>query len=164
LTSTTAESAEILQQVEISGGTVFLYRWWPDGAGLPEPFCLAVTFVTPVGNSWRAQSAGSTGVANPGGSGDQPGCTIPADHGLVFAYTVGGNVTDLTTAYGLALDGEAVRITWSDNTVSQHPLDANGSFLAARPETLQATYAELLNQDEEVIAQWSDSAREDTSP
>jgi hypothetical protein len=165
LTASTAANAEILQQVESSGGIVFLYRWWSDGAGLPEPFCLAVTFVTPVWDGWRAQSAGSIGVAAAaGGSGEAPACTLPANHGFIFAYTVGGNVTRLTMAYGMAVPGESVRITWSDETVSQHQLNTAGSVLAVRPETLQVERAELLDQNGAVIAEWYDSSPLDPSP
>ncbi len=77
------------------------------------------------------------------------GCEIPLDI-FIAGYTVGGNVTHLTTAYGLSHRGHAVRIVWSDGQIDIAPLKA-GSFLLARAETLKVQRIELLDANGSVL-------------
>lgn len=137
-----ASSLQILQRQEVAGGVVLLYRWQRTDRSSTNTFCVAATFVTPAGRGWRAQSSGYFGE-EPGG---RASCTFTTRSGFAASYLVGGNITDLTAAYGVSARGTHVRITWSDGVVSQIPLH-NTSFLAARPETLQVERIELLDGD-----------------
>jgi len=146
------ESVEILQEQEVAEGLVLLYRWKSPKSREEGTYCVAVTFVTPVttlnGKGWRAQSSGSVGSFP-----RQPplwGCDVPSDE-FIAAYTVGGNVTSLTSAYGLSHRGGFVRIVWSDGQVDVVPLQAD-SFLLPRSETLQVKRIELLDADGNVLA------------
>ncbi|MGC9398045.1 MAG: hypothetical protein ACP5HM_02795, partial [Anaerolineae bacterium] len=76
-------------------------------------------------------------------------CKAPTDEFLA-SYVPGGNVTDLTTAYGFSPYGDAVRVTWSDGQVDVVLLE-NNSFLCVRPETSQVKRIELLDTANEVL-------------
>lgn len=130
----TLNSVELLQQKEIRAGVIILYRWHKSTPGTDV---LATTFVSREGSGWRAQSSGSIAFS-------------PFDD-FVVSYTVGGNITNLTTAYGLASKGSGVRISWSDGLVSLVSLQTNGSFLESRPETLQVRRVELLGESGNVL-------------
>lgn len=147
------ESVEVLQEQEVAGGLVLLYRWQSPKSRETDTYCLATTFVTPEGKGWRAQSSGFHAIrpTELPSSWAPPlfGCEIPADT-FVAGYTVGGNITSLTTASGLSHRGDAVRIVWSDGQIDVVPLKA-GSFLLARPETLKVQRIELLDANGHVL-------------
>ena len=115
-----------------------LYLYPSDEAGpTSSANCLATTFVTQERNGgWRPQSAGQMAC----------GEEIFAEDVFTAAYTVGGNVTELTTAYGRSTQGEQVHIEWSDGMISIIPV-VNGTFLNSRPEILQVQQVSLLNSD-----------------
>jgi hypothetical protein len=62
----------------------------------------------------------------------------------------GGNITALTTAFGLSNRGSKIRIMWSDGKTSVATVE-NGAFLDARPETLRVLRAELLDANNRVL-------------
>jgi hypothetical protein len=138
-----ADSVVALQRQEVAGGLVLLYRWQTRQSQSAGTYCVAATFVTPAGKGWRAQSSGSLGRAF------SSGCQIPPDT-FAAGYTVGANITSLTTAYGLAPRGDAVRIEWSDGQIDVVSPE-NGSFLLSRPETLAVRRIELLGADGQVL-------------
>jgi hypothetical protein len=129
--------AEVLQQEKIAGGLVLLYRY---PLNLKEKnYSCATTFVTQEKNGgWRAQSA------------SRIGCHATPASEFMAMYTVGGNITPLTTAYGLSHLGHQVRIEWSDGLVETVPLE-DGTFLKSRPAILMIHKMELLNADGEVV-------------
>lgn len=137
------DSVRVLQQKTVAGGLVILYRWQTHESVKTKTYCLAATFVTPAGNGWRAQSSGFIGSEN-------HRCSISDSDGFVAEYTVGGNITDLTTVFGLSNRGSAVRIQWSDGTVSTTTLE-NGTFLEARPQTLQVRRIQLLDANGNIL-------------
>jgi hypothetical protein len=130
----TLNSVEILQQKAIAEGVIMLYRWHKSKTGTDE---LATTFIGREGSGWRAQSSGSIAFS-------------PFDD-FVASYMVGGNITNLTTAYGFGRKGSSVRISWSDELVSLVPLQTNGSFVESRPATLQVRRIELLDASGNVL-------------
>lgn len=128
--------AQVLRQEKIAGGLVLLYRY---PLKKEKKSCFATTFVTQEKNGgWRAQSA------------SRIGCNATPVNEFMAIYTVGGNITALTTAYGLSHFGHEVRIEWSDGLVESVPLE-DGTFLKSRPATLQVEKIELLNADGEVV-------------
>lgn len=138
------DSIIVLQQQAIASGQVLLYRWQSSASQEAGTYCLAATFVTPEGNGWRAQSTGFVTNEYP----RQPplfGCEIATD-AFTPAYFVGGNITPLTTAYGLGPRGQTVRILWSDGQIDTVPLK-DGAFLLACPETLVVQRIELLDSE-----------------
>ncbi len=141
-------SVQVLQQKAIAGGLVILYRWQTYESIKTNTYCLAVTFVTPEGDGWRAQSSGFAGSEN-------HRCTISRSDGFVAEYTIGGNITDLTTVFGLSDRGDNVRVEWSDGAVSIVPIQ-NGTFLESRPEILQVRRIQLLDAQGDVLMsrQW----------
>jgi len=141
-----ASSIQILQQQAVAEGMVLLYRWQRTDMRNTNAFCFAATFVTPEGRGWRAQSSGYFSEVPSG----HTRCTFTTRSEFEAGYYVGGNITDLTTAYGLSSRGSHVRITWSDGVVSRVPLQ-NNSFLTARPEILQVERIELLDTDDTVL-------------
>lgn len=144
----TMSSVQVLQQQKTADGLVLLYRWQTSESVKNKTFCLATTFVTSEGNGWRAQSSGSVGRSDSGQ------CSIPETHGFVAAYTVGGNITDLTTAYGISDRGNAVRIEWSDGLVVTAPLQSS-AFLAIRPAILQVRLIGLLDSNGNILETWN---------
>jgi hypothetical protein len=133
----TVESVVVLQEEMVAGGLVLLYQFSDSAqpAGRTARHCLATTFVTQERNGgWRAQSASKLG------------CGRLNEQGFSAMFTVGGNVTDLTTAYGWSQEGDRVRIEWSDGRVDLVPI-VNNTFLLSRPETLQVNRFDLLPRE-----------------
>jgi hypothetical protein len=139
---------QVLRQEQVAGGIVLLYLYpMPESELGKGMHCVATTFVTSERNgSWRAQSASQLGCAE----------QYPAVSRFEATYTVGGNITDLTTAYGLSPDGSQVRIEWSDGLLSTATLQ-NRVFLASRPQTLKVRRIELLGADGSVLDTWNGS-------
>jgi hypothetical protein len=133
------KSVRILRQQNVAGGISVLYRWQTRAAASAGTDCISVTFVTPEGQGWRAQSSGSFEL-----------CNFTATSSFEAAYYPGGNITALTTAYGLSNHGSKVRIMWSDGKTSYTTVE-NGAFLDARPETLRVLRAELLDASNRVL-------------
>lgn len=137
----TVESVVVLQEEKVADGLLLLYQF-PDSAqpaGRTARHCLATTFVTQERHGgWRAQAASKLG------------CGRLSEQGFSAMFTVGGNVTDLTTAYGWSQEGDQVRIEWSDGQVDLVPL-VNNTFLLSRSETLQANQFDLLHRDGTVL-------------
>lgn len=131
-------SARVLQQIEVAGGIVLLYRHLDRQDRFEGAEQLSVTFVTPEGKGWRAQASG--------------GCGIPSFGGFVACYAVGGNITPLTSAYGLSEEGSRIRIHWADGETHEVGLADNGSFLLSRPATVQVARIELLDETGQVLA------------
>ncbi|MDW8324923.1 MAG: hypothetical protein RMK99_00015 [Anaerolineales bacterium] len=139
----TKSSVRILQQQDVTGGTVILYRWQTPKSVEKQQYCLAATFVASEGYGWRAQSSGSVGVA-------PADCIISEAEDFVAAYTVGGNSTPLSIAYGIARGSDTVRVEWSDGVIMSTPVE-NNSFLLTRPDTIHVRRIELLNVVGEVL-------------
>jgi hypothetical protein len=139
----TKSSARILRQQDVAEGIVILYRWQTPKSVERQHYCLATTFVTPEGLGWRAQSSGSVGVV----SAD---CTLSETEDFVAAYTLGGNSTKLSTAYGISKLGDRVRVEWADGVTMTAPVE-NNSFLLARPDTIHISRIEVLNVEGEVL-------------
>ena len=139
LSPDTLVSATVLRAEEVAGGQVLLYRYPAHLAeASPDTHCIATTFVTQVGiRGWRAQSASRLGCDS-----------FTAK--FTPAFTVGGNITDLTTVYGLAQEGNEVRVEWSDGVISTVPV-VDGIFLQSRPETLTVQSAVLLGENGTVL-------------
>ncbi len=137
LTKESLGSASILQEEVVADGLVLLYLYPSDGVGpMSSVNCLATTFVIQERNgSWRPQSAGRACAEE-----------IFTEDIFTAFYTVGGNVTELTTAYGRSTQGEQVHIEWSDGMISVIPV-VNDTFLNSRPEILQVRQVSLLNSD-----------------
>ncbi len=131
------DSVRVLQQKAVAGGVVILYRWQTHESVKTKTYCLAATFVTSEGNGWRAQSSGFAGSEN-------KRCSISEANGFIAEYTVGGNITELTTVFGLNDRGDHVRVEWSDGTVSSVPIQ-NGAFLESRAKTLQVRRVQVLD-------------------
>lgn len=141
LTKESLNSVEILQQENVADGLVLLYRYPSLVSADSNEYCAATTFVTEEqNNSWRSQSASQIGC----------GENYPYIDGFMAMYTVGGNITDLTTAYGFSNRGNEVRIDWSDGLVEIVTLQ-NGAFLKSRPQILQVQRIELLDKNGEVL-------------
>ncbi|MBI3242850.1 MAG: hypothetical protein HYZ49_11205 [Chloroflexi bacterium] len=141
LTKESLNSVEILQQENVADGLVLLYRYPSPVGTVSNGYCVATTFVTEEqNNSWRSQSASRIGC----------GENYPYIDDFMAMYTVGGNITDLTTAYGFSNRGDEVRIEWSDGLVDVVTLQ-NGAFLNSRPQILQVQRIELLDKNGEVL-------------
>lgn len=130
------QTVQILQTQQVAGGTSVLYRW---PGSQPDRSCLAATFMTPERGGWRAQSSGGFG------------CDVRDDESFAAGYTVGGNITPLTTAFGVANYGHRVEIEWSDGRTTTTNLVRN-TFLLARPATVQAGCFRLLDRQGRVLA------------
>lgn len=142
VTKESLDSALILQQETVADGLVLLYLYPSNEASITSPTnCVATTFVTQERNGgWRSQSASRIGCSE----------EIFAEDVFTATYTVGGNITELTTAYGLSEQGHQVSIEWSDDTVSVVPV-IDGTFLRSRSEILQVERMELLDSDGTVL-------------
>jgi len=138
------DSVRILQQEAVAGGIVLLYRWQTYESAKASTYCLAVTFVTPEGNGWRAQSSGSAGI-------ESHRCSISETDSFIAGYTVGGNITELTTVFGLSDRGDNVRVEWSDGISSTIPI-RSGAFLGSRPQTLQVRRVQVLDSRGNILA------------
>jgi len=126
-------SVQVLAEEEVAGGLVILYSMPSKETGGRT---LKRTFVTPEGTGWRAQASGSIDYSE-------------SDE-FVAHQTVGGNITDLTTAYGISDKGDNVRIEWSDGQIDIVPI-ADGVFLLSRPDTLTVWLVELLDSSGKVL-------------
>jgi len=138
LTQADLGSARVLQQIEVAGGVVILYRHLDRQDRFEGAEQLSVTFVTPEGGGWRAQASGA--------------CGVPSAGGFVACYAVGGNITPLTSAYGQSEEGSRVRIYWADEETHEVGLADNGSFLLSRPATVQVARIELLDETGQALA------------
>ena len=132
------ESVEILQREEIAGGIVLIYRLPLDGT--TGDHVLARTFVTHesglLGSGWQAQSSCQV-------------VFVDSDT-FVAGWCPGGNVTALTTAYGITYGDETVRVEWSDGRIDTLAVQ-DGSFVQSRPVTLQVRRIELLDASGAVL-------------
>jgi hypothetical protein len=139
LTETELSLVDILAQEKIAGGVVLLYKFPAPFHEAPK-YCIATNFVTQERNgSWHAQS----------GSRLECGVNSLESGDFEATYTVGGNVTDLTTVYGVG-QGYQVRIEWSDGQVDTVLLD-NGVFLKSRSATLQVEQVMLLTESGDIL-------------
>lgn len=131
------------QQEMVAGGLVLLYRYQPDPT--INEVCLASTFVTHGWHGWQAQSS------------NQLACASNLFDKFRAGYAVGGNVTELTTAYGISTQGNQVRIQWSDGTESIVPVE-NNYFLKSRPSYLHVTQIELIDDESTILEaiSWSE--------
>ncbi|KAA3663496.1 MAG: hypothetical protein DWQ04_10515 [Chloroflexi bacterium] len=131
------------QQELVAGGLVLLYRYQPDPTD--NEVCLASTFVTHDWHGWQAQSSSKLA------------CASNLFDKFRAGYTVGGNITELTTAYGISTEGSQVRIQWSDGTESIVPVE-NNYFLKSRPAYLHVTQIELIDDDNTILdsINWSE--------
>lgn len=142
LTQEKLNSVSVLREERVAGGVVLLYRYpatqskTGDGNPATAPTaCIATTFVTQERNgSWQAQSASKLG------------CGPDVGKGFAVTYTVGGNVMELTTVYGVSEAGDRVRIEWADGQSSIVPLVDN-VFLQSRPENSPPRRVELLDEE-----------------
>lgn len=150
LDKTIIGSVELLQSENVAGGRALLYRfprYTPTAA--PVESCLATTFVTQERNGgWRSQSASRLGCYQEQFEADQ----------FTAMYTVGGNITDLTTVYGFSKTGHQVSIEWADGLVEVVPLNDN-TFLKSRPENLRVDRATLLDRSNNALEtiDWSET-------
>jgi hypothetical protein len=135
-------STEILLQQQVAGGLNVLYRWQTPASQQRQTYCVAVTFVTPEGSGWRAQSTGT--FVNSAGQMSNATCEYTKNHDFIAGYYPGGNIRPLTTAFGLSNQGDKVRIEWSDGKISVVPVQ-NGSFLDSRAEIVQVHRITLLD-------------------
>ncbi|MFO7536486.1 MAG: hypothetical protein R6X32_00320 [Chloroflexota bacterium] len=137
----TVEFVTVLQEEMVADGLVLLYQF-PDStqpAGHTARHCLATTFVTQEQHGgWRAQSASKLG------------CSRLNEQDFSAMFTVGGNVTDLTTAYGWSQEGDRVQVEWSDKRIDLVSLVDN-TFLLSRAETVPVNQIQLLHQDGTVL-------------
>lgn len=132
---TTLNAIHVLQQEDIAGGIVMLYAV---PTSTSDTYLLARTFLTQeISGGWRAQASGNTFYTN--------------TDAFIAAYTVGGNITPLTSAYGIGRMGAGVRIEWSDGQTTTASIQ-NGIFLQSRPETLQVKRIDLLDETGNVLA------------
>jgi hypothetical protein len=145
------DSVEVLKEQEVAGGIALLYRWQSVDSQRGD-YCLATTFVTPKlwwrGRGWEAQSSGRIGDR----------CDIPLQDEFAATFTVGGNDTGLATAFGYSERGSHVHVAWSDGQIDVVPIEGS-SFLLARPQTLQVTRIDLLDEQGRVLEsrQWPSS-------
>lgn len=140
------KSVEMLLERPVAGGRSLLYRWQTAESAPRNTYCVAVTFVTPEGKGWRAQSSGTLAADEP----FHPACQLADREDFVAGWYPGGNVTSLTTVFGLSDRGAQVRVEWSDGQVSLVAVQ-DGAFLEARPETLRAESVELLGSGGAVL-------------
>lgn len=138
-------SFELLAQSTIPRGEVLLYAFGgtrPDVAGKT---CVATTFVSKEPNGWRAQSSSSLGCR----------ADFPQPEEPVLAYTIGGNIVDLATVFGMAPGGAQVRVHWPD----EHWPDGlvglsaveNGYVLLPHSESVKPEFVEILDEAGRVI-------------
>jgi hypothetical protein len=129
LDQTDMKSVTVHAEEPIAGGVVVIYS-------LPGPNAnersLARTFVTQEQRGWQPQASGWLDYD-------------PSEE-TVLAFSVGGNVTPLTTAYGLAGEGETAQISWSDGVVDTVPI-VDGAFVLSRQETLTVEQIQIISRD-----------------
>lgn len=160
---------KIWHQQSVAGGIVYLYYHPLHTAQGADATCVSTTFVAPVKwHGWRAQSGSRLGCWMPDSaeaaftpnqifSGAavaeyHPGWfTQQPSNGFISSFTVGGNITPLTVAYGLAASGQYVLIEWADGEVSR-ALVTNGTFLHARPVTTMVTRMSLIDSAGRTLA------------
>lgn len=140
LTSENISTFQLLQKQEMAGGVILLYAYEsnnPQQSGT----CIGTTFVTQKDDEgWRAQSSGNLGC--------RPNFLDTPE--FVAGYTVGGNITDLAVAYGLASKGQAGRVYWSDDLVTQTAIQ-DGVFITSRPKIVHVLKMELLDVNGAVL-------------
>lgn len=134
------EEVVILQEEFVPNGVVLLYRYPHLIPNTPED-CVAVTFVSQAADGlWHAQSAARLG------------CNAPSEILVTFsaAYTIGGNIQELSTAYGVSPVGQAVKISWQDGQTTTVTL-TNHSFVSSRPGVIPVQKIELLDEQGVVL-------------
>lgn len=135
------DSYQLLAQREHPMGLVLLYAFGGTGPDEEGQMCVGTTFVSEQdGGRWRTQSSGRLGCH----------ADFLQPETITLGLTAGGNITGLTTVYGLAPEGATVRVRWSDGQVSSADID-EGYVLLSRPETVQPEQVEILDADGEVI-------------
>jgi hypothetical protein len=138
-------SFQLLAQRTIPEGEVLLYAFGgsrPDVAGRT---CVATTFVSKERNGWRAQSSSSLGCRN----------DFPQPEEVVLGYTIGGNITDLATVFGMAQGGAQVRVHWPDwrspdGLVGVGAVE-DGYVLLPHGESVRPELIEILDEEGRVI-------------
>lgn len=134
------DSYQLLLEQEISEGKVLFYAHGSNQAPT-NSLCATVTFLTPTYRGWTAQA-----------SGNPLGCRAdyPNPKEFLAAYTIGGNVTPISSVFGFVHHGETLQIVWSDDVVSKTPVQ-NGYFLFARPVNLSPKRVELLDANGNIL-------------
>lgn len=134
------DEVTILQEEAVPNGVVLLYRYPQLKPNVAED-CLAVTFVSQAADGlWQAQSAAALGC----NSSSEIMSTFQA------AYTIGGNIQELSTAYGVSPVGYSVKISWQDGQKTTVTL-TNQSFVSSRPGVLPVQKIELLDEQGVVL-------------
>lgn len=141
------DDVTILQEQFVPNGVVLLYRYPHLIPNTPED-CVAVTFVSQTADGlWQSQSAARLG------------CDVPSEILSTFqaAYTIGGNIQELSTAYGVSPVGQAVKISWQDGQMTTVTL-TNHSFVSSRPGVIPVQKIELLDEQGVVLEHknWAD--------
>lgn len=148
------ESVEVLQEREVAGGMVLLYRWQSPQSQNAGTYCMADTFVRPCltlrGRGWQPGTSMLLHQKNEV-SGEEK-CSIPADAFVVGYIVRDDNQTSrFTTVSGFSQHGVSVSIVWSDGQEDSAPLE-NSSFLIIRSGEHELRRIELLDADGSVIA------------
>ncbi len=164
------DEAYVWQQQEISGGIVYLYYYplrLPETP--PNSYCVGATFVAPdKSGSWRSQSGNKLGCWQVEAGFDRLTPSqitsgkvypvslphhAPGTPSSFFMATVlpGGNITPLTVAYGLAQQGQRVRIQWADGLVTYAGIH-NGTFIDANPTFAQVSSVDLIDENGRILA------------
>lgn len=138
------QTVQVLQQTMVADGVSILYYWKQSGEITSN---LAVTFLTPYCNGWRAQSTGFIENDKVLYLSD----VISEDTPFTPAYYTGGNVRPLTTFYGISGKGAQVRVIWSDDLISYVAIQ-KGSFLQVRMTNVQVRQVDLLDREGNIIA------------
>lgn len=138
-------SFQLLARRTIPRGEVLLYAFGgtrPDVAGKT---CVATTFVSKERDGWRAQWSSSLGCRN----------DFPQPDEVVLGCTIGGNITDLATVFGMAPGGAQVRVhwpdwRWPDGLVGFGAIE-DGYVLLPHGEPVRPELIEILDEEGRVI-------------
>ncbi len=126
-------SVEVIKEESVAGGLVIIYSMPSEETGKKV---LVRTFVTPEGRGWRPQASSSVEYSN--------------SENFVVHSTNGGNITPVTTVYGLSRKGDTIRIEWGDGQIDIVPI-VDGAFVLSRPATLTILKIELLDVNGTVL-------------
>ncbi|MHB8992810.1 MAG: hypothetical protein ACYC66_14405 [Chloroflexota bacterium] len=125
---------EVLQQAEVAGGLMLLYRWSPPWAE-PKTHRLVAAYLTRDWTGWDARASGRIdGISDPPGFVAQIGYLGP-----------------VATAYGISDLGRAARVLWGDGQTALVDLHPSGSFLASRDQGVRVERVELLDSEGRVL-------------